>query len=84
MRPMLFSHNGSVTAEGKFDWADAIIDAAITGSYTAVGMLAGLSTAGAQLGAREYSAVAIAFATSFFGWMATKRGLVGGKAAGSS
>ncbi len=61
--------------ESKFDWSNALVDAAIISSVTFFSTLGGGSVAGLD-GLSAFKAAAIAACAQFFVFLALKRGIV--------
>ena len=59
----------------KFDWADALVDAAIISALTFFSTLGGSSVAGLE-GLSALKAAAVAACAQFFVFLALKRGIV--------
>jgi hypothetical protein len=67
-------------SEQKFDWADALVDAAIISGLTFFSTLGGGSVAGLE-GLSALKAASIAACAQFFVFLALKRGIVQSKQA---
>jgi hypothetical protein len=71
---MVLSVKGQNDSNGKFDWANAIVDAAILALFTLFTTLGGLGITGG-ITARDLLAAGIAAGIQFFAVLAAKRGL---------
>lgn len=70
------SRNGIKSADGKFDWNDAIIDALIAAGMSFFATLGGLGATGLlDDPVTAILASSIAGGVSFFAWIAMKRGV---------
>lgn len=65
--PIRMSRKGATNSDGKFDWSDALIDAAISGGIT--GVTSFMTTQNAQ-------GAILAGALAFLVWLGIKRGVV--------
>lgn len=73
---MALSRNGSSNSDGSFDWSDALIDSFIVGMINLFATAAGLGASGLLAEpVKSALALAISFGSSFFGFLAIKRGL---------
>lgn len=75
-RIIRMSRKGTVTADGEFDWNDAVIDAGIAAGMTFFTTLAALGVVGLfDDPLKGFCAALIAAGVSFFGWLAMKRNI---------
>lgn len=71
----MLSRNGRNSADGTFDWRDAVCDAGIAAAVTFFSSLSGMGLAEVN-GVKALTAACVAAGAQFFAFLALKRGLV--------